>query len=140
MSLADYIPAEFLPLFSHPDFARALEGYFTYRVKEDSKFRESIKKIVKEEYETPDFKNAVDTAIVLSDNKILPRLRSVEKVTGNYDFEEFEAHEPTLKEEITEMKEKLNYFESSRVIVPATMEPEINEDLLITKYYPDAKG
>ena len=82
-------------------------------------------------FKSEDFNTAVDSAIVLSDNMILPRLRSVEKVTGNYSFEEWEEHEPTLSERITEMKEKINYFESSRVIVPANMEPEINEDLLI---------
>jgi hypothetical protein len=43
----------------------------------------------------------------------------------------WEEHEPTITEQITEMKEKIDYFESARVIFPANMEPEINEDLLI---------
>jgi hypothetical protein len=44
---------------------------------------------------------------VLSDNKILPRLRSVEKVTGNYVFEDFEEHDPTLPEKIDILEEKI---------------------------------
>ena len=48
MSLADYIPSEFLPLFSHPDFQKALDGYFTFRIKKDPKYRESIHEIIKE--------------------------------------------------------------------------------------------
>jgi hypothetical protein len=82
-------------------------------------------------FDSNEFKTAVDTAIVLSENKILPRLRAVEKLTGNYSFEEWEEHDPTITEQITELKDKINYFESSRVIVPANLEPEINEDLLI---------
>ena len=82
-------------------------------------------------FDSNEFKTAVDTAIVLSENKILPRLRAMEKTTGTYHFEQWEEHEPTLPEQITEMKEKINYFESARVIVPASMEQEINEDLLI---------
>jgi hypothetical protein len=107
-----------------------------YRIASQNDREDFIKTVVPDILKSPifesnEFKNAVDTAIILSENKILPRLRAVEKVTGNYKFEEFEAHEPTLKEEITEMKEKINYFESARVIVPANQEPEINEDLLI---------
>jgi hypothetical protein len=82
-------------------------------------------------FNSPEFKTAVDTAIVLSDNKILPRLRSVEKVTGNYSFEPWEEHDPTITEQITELKDKISYFESARVILPANQEPEIKEDLLI---------
>jgi hypothetical protein len=58
-------------------------------------------------FNSPEFKTAVDTAIVLSENKILPRLRSVEKVTGNYVFEDFEEHDPTLPEKIDILEEKI---------------------------------
>jgi hypothetical protein len=66
-------------------------------------------------FESNEFKNAVDTAIVLSDNEILPRLRSVEKVTGNYSFAEFEEHDPTLPEQITEIKTEIETIKNSHI-------------------------
>jgi hypothetical protein len=58
-------------------------------------------------FDSNEFKNAVDTAIILSENKILPRLRSVEKTTGNYSFEEWEEHTPTLQEKISEIEDMI---------------------------------
>jgi hypothetical protein len=58
-------------------------------------------------FNSTEFKNAVDTSIVLSDQKILPRLRAVEKTTGNYSFEEWEEHDPTLPEQIKELANRL---------------------------------
>jgi hypothetical protein len=70
-----------------------------------------------------DFKTAVDSAIILSDQKILPRLRSVEKTTGIYSFEDFEEHEPTLPEQIKELANRLEHpltksTESKKIELP----------------------
>lgn len=113
MSLADYIPAEFLPLFSHPDFAKALDGYFTYRVKEDHEYRESIKEIVKEEYKTPEFKTAVDNTLLTSELKTVKRISQLEDVTGLVDYSDFEEEErePNLPEKINLLEEKIQNIE-----------------------------
>jgi hypothetical protein len=107
MSLADYIPPEFIELFSNSNFQKALDGYFTFKIKEDPKYRESINEIVTESYRTPEFKGAIETVIVTSDLEIPLRLRAVEKITGTYNFEDFEEHEPTIPEQITKLKERI---------------------------------
>ena len=54
---------------------------------------------IKESYGTLEFKTGVETAIINSDQKILPRLQDTEKITGQWDFEGDE-HPPTLPERI----------------------------------------
>ncbi|MGB9131547.1 MAG: hypothetical protein WCB90_02900 [Methanosarcina sp.] len=119
MSLADYIPPKFIELFSDPDFSKAIKGYCTYLIKEDKEYREEIKTCFNE-------------CLLTSELKPIKRIAELETVTGLTDYSDFEEdHAPTLPEKITELKEKINYFESSRVIVAANMEPEKEEDLLI---------
>jgi hypothetical protein len=119
MSLADYIPPKFIELFSDPYFSKAIKGYCTYLIKEDKEYREEIQTYFNE-------------CLITSELKPVLRLAELETVTGLTDYSDFEEdHAPTLPEKITELKEKINYFESSRVIVAANMEPEKEEDLLI---------
>jgi hypothetical protein len=84
----------------------------------------AVDKKIKESYKTPEFKGAVETVIVTSDLKVLPRLRNVEKTTGIYQFDDFEEHEPTLPEQIIELKTKVETLESNH-ITPDTMKAEI---------------
>lgn len=119
MSLADYIPPKFIELFSDPDFSKAIKGYCTYLIKEDKEYREEIKTCFNE-------------CLLTSELKPIKRIAELETITGLTDYSDFEEdHTPTLPEKITELKEKINYFESSRVVVAANMEPEKEEDLLI---------
>ncbi len=77
-----------------------------YRNASSEERQEFINLILQGLKESPNFKSAVEIAIADSELKILPRLRKVEIATGNYQFEDFEEHEPTIPEQITEIKEK----------------------------------
>lgn len=108
-----------MELFSDPGFSKAIKGYCTYLIKEDKEYREEIKTCFNE-------------CLLTSELKPIKRIAELETVTGLTDYSDFEEdHAPTLPEKITELKEKINYFESSRVIVAANMEPEKEKDLLI---------
>jgi hypothetical protein len=54
--------------------------------------------------ENPILIRAIDNILVFSEHKILKRLSDTEKLTGIYKFEEFEEHEPTIPEQINELK------------------------------------
>jgi hypothetical protein len=43
MSLADYVPAEFMHFFENPGFVEALKGFARYLINEDLAFQEEIK-------------------------------------------------------------------------------------------------
>ena len=123
MSLSDYIPTKFLDLFSDQDFSKALDGYFTYRVKEDSIFRESVKEIIKEEYKIPDFKIAVEAVIATSELKPIKRITTIETVLGLNDMVDYEdeKREPTIPEQISILSEKIENL--SENIVNTTEKP-----------------
>lgn len=80
-----------------------------------------------------EFQTAVNTVLLTSELRPIKRIYELENITGLVDYSDYDEkeREPTIIEQISEMKEKINYFESARTIVPANMEPEINEDLLI---------
>jgi hypothetical protein len=80
-----------------------------------------------------EFKTAVNTVLLTSELRPIKRISELENITGLVDYSDYDEkeREPTIIEQISEMKEKINYFESARTIVPANMEPEINEDFLI---------
>lgn len=95
--------------------------------------KEEIEKEIEKSYETKYFKNAVETVLLTSDLKPIKRIATTETVLGLNDMIDYEDEERelTIPEKITELNEKISYFESSRLIVPANIEPEINQDLLI---------
>lgn len=67
--------------------------------------QEFINLILPDLKESPIFRTAVETVIVTSDLEIPSRLRAVEKVTGQWDFEGDE-HEPTLPERIEALEQR----------------------------------
>jgi len=69
-------------------------------------FIRAVEKKIKESYKTPEFKAAVEAVIVTSDLEIPSRLRAVEKVTGTYNFADFEEHDPTLPERIEALEQR----------------------------------
>jgi hypothetical protein len=127
MSLSDYIPEKFIGLFNDPDFSKAMRGYNLYLIKEDQEYRAKVEEIVNEKLD-----NTFDDRMVSSGLKPLQRLMDIEDDLGIRGPEyRDEEQGPTIPEQITELKAKINYFESSRVIVAANTEPERNEDLLV---------
>ena len=60
---------------------------------------------IKDSYEALEFKTAVETVIVTSDQKILPRLQDIEKINGQWDFEGDE-HPPTIPERIEALEKR----------------------------------
>ena len=64
--------------------------------------KDEVKEIVKDELDT-----SFDNRLITSDLEVLPRIRATEKVTGIYQFEEWEEHEPTIPEQIKELTERL---------------------------------
>ena len=87
----------------------------------------AVEKKIKESYKTPEFKGAVETVIVTSDLEIPSRLRAVEKVTGTYNFEEWEKHEPTIPEQIPIIEEKIENLAISTPILPLELMAVIPE-------------
>ena len=87
-------------------------------------FEKMVNAAVKKAYKTPEFKGAVETVIVTSDLEIPSRLRVVEKVTGTYNFDEWEEHEPTLSERINKLEER-TVFATEKPIDPVKPEPLI---------------
>jgi hypothetical protein len=124
MSLADYIPAKFIELFSDPNFSKALDRYFTSRIKEDRKFRDSIKEIILESYETQEFQASVETVLATSELKILKRINAAETVLGinetiDYDDDEREL---SLLERIDTIEDKLENLNLNAVETPTVKE------------------
>jgi hypothetical protein len=67
-----------------------------YRNATPEERQEFLELIIPDLFENPVFKNRFDAQLVTSDLEIPSRLRAVEKVTGTYNFADFEEHEPTL--------------------------------------------
>lgn len=127
MSLSDYIPEKFIGLFNDPDFKKAMRGYNLYLIEEDPVYRADIEAIVNKTID-----DTFDDHLVSSELQPLQRLLTVEDELGirGPEYRE-EDSGPTIPDQIVELKAKMKYFESSRVIVAANTEPEINEDILI---------
>ena len=103
MSLADYIPENFIEQFSNPDFQKALKGFSMYLIKEDEEYREQMKCYI-------------DECSVTSDLEIVPRLIAVEKVTGIR--ETSEKHEPNLPERIEVLEDKIDHITVRTIEIP----------------------
>jgi hypothetical protein len=122
MSLADYIPAEFIPMFTHPDFSKAIKGYNMYLLKEDAEYNAEFKlkslNLIKEDPEyRAEVKTYFDECIVTSELKPIKRLAAVETVTGlnDYsDFEDDEEREPNIPEQIDLLSERIENLELNR--------------------------
>jgi hypothetical protein len=66
-----------------------------------------VDKRIKESYNTPEFRQNVDYALLDSESKLLPRLKDVEIVTGlNALYLEDEEHELTLPERIDALEQR----------------------------------
>lgn len=88
---------QFLTLLENPK----VQAFF------DKLIDSRVEKRIQESYQSTEFKTAVDNTILESELELPSRVRAIEKTTGHYQFEDFEEHEPTLPEQITELKEKL---------------------------------
>lgn len=113
MSLADYIPAKFLELFSNPEFSKAIKGYNLYLLKEDKKYRDEVKTVLKEE-----LNEVFDANLATSELHPIKRIAKLEQVTGLDDFGLEENHEPTIPEKIADLSEKIENYESLPSVSP----------------------
>jgi len=91
--------------------------------------RKSIKEEIKESYNTPEFVQNVDWALLDSETKILSRLKAVEILTGikkSTDIE-YDERELNLPEQISILTEKIENIELSKPTTfkePETIFPE----------------
>jgi hypothetical protein len=79
--------------------------------------KDEVKEIVKDELDT-----SFDNRLITSDLEVLPRIRATEKVTGIYQFEEWEEHEPTIPEQIKELTERHPCEKSTDIKLPVVPE------------------
>ncbi len=124
MTINDYVPEEFVPLFSNESFQDALNGYIRYLVKEDQDFRTEIKSLIKEE-----ITNSFDPHLAMSELRPIQRLAALETLTG-IDAEEDEDREPNLPDRIQDLEYKIANFEYSPTINPVVAKtPETKTEL-----------
>jgi len=110
-------------LNNHPDTKPLFDSQVTDTVKKVIQdlhlvSKEEVKSIVNNELDT-----SFDNRLITSELEVLPRIRSVEKISGVYQFEDWEDHEPTIPEQIKELTERLEHpFDKSieLPIVPET--------------------
>ena len=69
--------------------------------------REFMELILPELVKNPEFNNYLDNQMIISDLKPIKRITELEKVTGLFDFEEEEDHEPTIPEKLSILSEKI---------------------------------
>ena len=69
--------------------------------------KEFIELILPELIKNPEFKNNFDTRMILSELKPIKRISELEKVTGLYDFEEEDDHDPTIPEQIKQLANRI---------------------------------
>ena len=116
MSLADYIPIEFVPLFSNPNFAEAIKGFTRYLINEDEEFRVEISAIVNHELD-----NSFDARLAASELRPIKRIAKLEVVTGQEDYyDPDEEHEPTLQERLQNIEAQISGYEFRPTINPLT--------------------
>jgi hypothetical protein len=154
MSIADFIPSEFIELFSNPNFKEALKGYSLYLMKEDPEYRAEFKvqslNLIKED---PEYRAEINTIIdenldisfdnrlITSELKPIKRISNAENVLGLNDFAEEDA--PTIPEQITVLAEKIDKIESnSQVCQPKNIIPETKTEVraVFIKEYLDNKA
>ncbi len=113
MSLADYVPEEFMHFFSDPGFIEALKGFARYLINEDLEFQEEIK-------------TKFNANLATSEIRPIQRLAEIETILGIDDFSyDDEDHESTIPEQIT----KLNDMVSK---INTTLKPELIDRSLIS--------
>jgi hypothetical protein len=113
MSLADYVPSEFMHFFEQPGIVEALKGFARYLINEDLEFQEEIK-------------TKFNANLATSEIRPVQRLAEIETVLGIEDFSyDDEDHEPTIPEQIT----RLNNMVSK---INTTLKPELLDRSLIS--------
>ena len=133
MTLADYIPAQFVPLFSDPNFAEAIKGFTRYLITEDPKFRAEISAIVNHELDT-----TFDARLTISELRPIKRISKLEVVTGQEDYyDPDEEHEPTLPERLQNIEAQIAGYEFRPTVNPyiekePTTKTEMRASLLVT--------
>ena len=106
MSLADYIPAKFIELFSDPEFSKAIKGYNLYLLKDDKEYRKEVKTVLREELDV-----SFDARLAASELRPIKRIAELELITGLEDYYDDEEHESTLPERINTLEDKLENIE-----------------------------
>ena len=79
--------------------------------------QEFIELILPELIKNPEFQDDFNNRIIMSPLKPVKRIAELEKVTGIYQFEDFEEHEPTLPEQLIILSEKIDTFELNKAAV-----------------------
>jgi hypothetical protein len=88
-----------------------------YRNATPEERREFIELILPELIKNPKFQDDFNNRIIMSPLKPVKRIAELEKVTGIYQFEDFEEHEPTLPEQLIILSEKIDSFELNKAAV-----------------------
>lgn len=89
-------------------------------------YREEVKEIIKETYNEPAFKTNVEYALLDSESKLLPRLNSVEIITGLKEDLYSDFEEPTIPEKINKLAERIESSplealgDSKETLIPET--------------------
>jgi hypothetical protein len=117
MSIKDYVPEQFVSLFSDNGFQEAMKGYLKFLVKEDKDFRVKITSIV----ETV-LQNSFDARLVTSELRPIKRIAELEQTVGLEDYSEDddEFREPNIPDRIQTLEEKIKHH-----IIGATENPAI---------------
>jgi len=112
MSLADYVPEEFMHFFEQHGFVEALKGFARYLINEDYEFQEEMK-------------NKFNAKLATSELRPIQRLAEIETVLGIDDLSyDDEDREPTIPEQIT----RLNNMVSK---INTTLKPELIDRSLV---------
>ncbi len=127
MSLADYVPEEFMHFFEQPGFVEALKGFTRYLINEDLEFQEEIK-------------TKFNANLATSEIRPVQRLAEIETVLGIEDFSyDDEDHEPTIPMQITRLNDLVSKINTTlkpelidrSLIAPSKNITEIRADFLI---------
>lgn len=112
MSMNDYIPEQFVPLFSNEAFQDAFKGYLKFLVHEDIEFRAEIKTIVNEELD-----NSFESRLIMSELRPIKRIAELEEVTG-IEVDDDEEREPNIPDRIQDLEYKISNFEFRPTVSP----------------------
>ena len=124
MTINDYVPEQFVSLFSNECFQDAIKGYMKYLVKEDEEFRTEIRHLVNDELD-----NSFELRLIHASSEPLNRLVKLETITGLTDFSEFYDDEegiknprmPSIPERIKNLEDKIENY-SPRLTVSACID------------------
>ena len=98
-----------------------------YRNATPEEKREFVELILPELVKNPELNNHLDNRMIISDLKPIKRISELEKITGLFDFEEEEDHDPTIPEKLSILSEKIENITTSNHIVykePVNIIPE----------------